>query len=113
MKKFKNTNFLRQEDIHIYAKRKVNGYLNVLKYMKLFENFEKLKSLILNKHQIYAFENSFKRDLTDIYKDKAESLFELCKYFNRKEKTTKFMNIVSDQKIKIIFDQDLKNFLNL
>jgi len=112
-KRFKDENFLNQEKIHIHVERKINGYLNILKLMKLFENFKRLKKLILNNHQICIFENSKKRIWTDIYKDKIKSLFELSKYFKGNKKLTRFRNIIPDDKLKILLDQDLKNLLNL
>jgi len=81
--------------------------------MKLFENFERLKSLILNKHQIYAFDNFMKRDLTDIYTDKTDSIFELFKYFNGNQRISRNLNLIPDEKIKKLLDQDLKNLLNI
>jgi len=54
-----------------------------------------------------------KRDLTDIYKDKTESLFKLFKYFNGNQSISRNQNLIPDEKIKTLLDQDLKNLLNI
>jgi len=113
LKRFKDANFIKQEYIHIHAERKINGYLNVLKFMKLFEKFESLKNLILNKHQSCAFDISNKRYLKDIYKDKAKSLYELFNYFNYNQRLQRNQNIIPDEKIKMLLDQEIKRLLNI
>jgi len=81
--------------------------------MKLFEKFELLKSLILNKHQSCAFDISKKSNLNDIYKYKVKSLNELFNYFNYNQISQRNKNIILDEKIKILLDHDIKKFLNI
>jgi len=112
-KRFKDDEFLKQEQFYSQAEKKINRYLDVQKLMKLFENFEKLKSLILNKHQINAFDYFKKRDLREIHKNKEETLLELYKYFKGKELVVGNHNIISDEKIILLLDQDITNLFNI
>jgi len=80
--------------------------------MKLFENFERLKSLILNKQQIFAFDYFKKRDLSELNKNKVENLQELYKYLKGMEFSENH-NLISDENIIYLLDQDIKNFFSI
>jgi len=112
-KRFKYADFLKQEEFYAQAGKKIIRYLDVIKHMKLFENFENLKSLILNKHQIYAFDFFKKRDLREINLSKEENLLELFKYFMDKDTFSRSKNIIPDNKIIFLLNQDLKNLFNI
>jgi len=55
-RKFKNENLIKKEKLFFEAEKKIYGYLDVINYAMLFEDFEKLKALLLNEHQITAFD---------------------------------------------------------
>jgi len=111
-KRFKDENFLKQEKIHIHVERKVNGYLNILKLMKLFENFERLKKLILNNHKS-AYLTIQRRGSGMISIKTKQSHYLIYLYILINQKLSKFHNIIPDDKVKILLDQDIINLLNL
>jgi len=112
-KRFKYADFLKQQEFYTQGEKKINQYLDVLKLMKLFENFERLKSLILNKQQIFAFDYFKKRDLSEINKNKVENLQELYKYLKGIKDFSENQNIISDEKITYFLDKDIKNFFSI
>jgi len=112
-KRFKYADFLKQQEFYTQGEKKINRYLDVFKLMKFFENFEILKSLILNKQQIFAFDYFKKRDLSELNKNKVENLQELYKYLKGIKEYSENHNLISDENITYFLDQDIKNFFSI
>jgi len=64
--KGKKKNLLEKEQIFHIAEKKIDSYLNVLNYFDFFEDFEKLKNVILNDAQNLAFNFIRKRSQFDL-----------------------------------------------
>jgi len=80
--------------------------------MRMFENFEKLKKLILNKNQLYAFNHMRTRDLGEIDLDKQQCLYELLNYYKEKTKNPENQgDLVSDEAIFSMLKGDVKKLL--
>jgi len=111
-KSVKHADFIKKEVFYFQAEKKINKYLDAQKLMKLFENFEKLKILLLNRQQINAFDFFKKRDLSEINSNKENNLIDLYKYL-KEERLANDQNLIPDNKIILFLDQDIKNLINI
>lgn len=90
-KKIKSISLIEREKIITKAEKKVADYLDVFNYTKLFENFEKLKYILLNNNQVLCFDYIKNRKPSDIFKENYnEKIFETIQYFKDKFKEHNF-----------------------
>ena len=110
VKKLKSNKLREKENIFYIGKDKVNGYLNIYKLMKFYENFEKLKLIIFNEFQIKSFNFMKKRTLNEIQNKTDSNLFDLFNYFNNNKENS--INRELDQKFYHLLDNDVKKILH-
>lgn len=103
-KSFKSKDFRIKEMIFNKAEYTVYGYLDILNFTKFYEDFQKLKSLILNENQVIAFEFLNNRNFEDIINlNFNKQILKTYKYFCLK---------ISDPSLCNSYDKKILNKLN-
>ena len=107
----KNKNLKESQKVFDGLKDRINDNLDIVNYIKLFENFHKLKKLLLNPDQNFSFDYLSNRPIDDILKNNLEdNLRSSFKYFN--ERNNKNLLDSKDKELLNNFDNNFQEFLN-
>jgi len=86
-KRIKSTSLIQRENLIENAEDKISEFLYVCNYTRLFENFENIKSILLNPCQILSFDYLNNRNHDELFKENYENrLYESIIYFKQKIK---------------------------
>ena len=110
--KCKSSKLLEKDKMYESAEIKIKGYLNVLKLMRMYENFENLKKIIFSKPQIMGFDFIKNRDYREIEKNKKENLKKLNIYYKDIVDSNEVYNEY-DEKIIELLGKDIISVLNV
>jgi len=86
-KRIKSKSFLERENLIAKAEDKIAEFLDVCSYTRLFENFENLKSILLNPCQKLSFDFIKNRKHDEIFKENYDNrIHQSILYFKKKVK---------------------------
>jgi len=86
-KRIKSKSFIEKENLIAKAEDKIAEILDVCNYIRLFENFEKLKLILMDPSQILSFDYLKNRNADQLFKENYDKrLYESILYFKQKIK---------------------------